>query len=132
MAYPWTNGYNPYYPVQAPPPAPQMQQSMPQPMQQMAQMQQPVPVCRPVTSLEEAKNTPVDFMGGLMVFPDVQNNRIYTKRWNANSGMAEFCEFAPAQQAMTEAQEDPVLVAIRQLNEKVDSLAVKMGGEVNE
>ena len=123
MAYPWTNGYNPYYPVQVPT-VPQMQQ-----MPQAPQVQQSGMLCRPVTSSDEAKNTPVDFMGNLMIFPDVQNNRIYTKRWNGQSGMTEFCEFVPAIPAAQEApQPDPVMQALAALNEKVDALAAKIGG----
>lgn len=127
MAYPWLNGYNPYYPAQVPA-APQMQQ-----MPQVPQAQQSGMLCRPVTSPDEAKNTPVDFMGNLMIFPDVQNNRIYTKRWNANSGMAEFCEFVPAVSvAQEEPKEDPMLMAIREVNAKVDALMTKIGGINNE
>lgn len=126
MAYPWTNGYNPYYPVQVPP-APQIAQA-PQ-MPQIQQPQQSGMLCRPVTSPEEAKNTPVDFMGNLMIFPDVQNNRIYTKRWNGQSGMTEFCEFIPAIPAAQEApQPDFVMQALAALNDKVDALASKIGG----
>ena len=123
MAYPWLNGYNPYYPAQVPA-APQMQQ-----MPQAPQVQQSGMLCRPVTSPDEAKNTPVDFMGNLMIFPDVQNNRIYTKRWNGQSGMTEFCEFVPAVPvAQEEPQPDPVMQALATLNEKVDALASKIGG----
>ena len=123
MAYPWLNGYNPYYPAQVPT-VPQMQQ-----MPQAPQAQQSGMLCRPVTSPDEAKNTPVDFMGNLMIFPDVQNNRIYTKRWNGQSGMTEFCEFVPAIPAAQEApQPDPVMQALATLNEKVDALASKIGG----
>lgn len=78
MAYPYQNGYNPYYP----------QQYNSYPAQQ-----QGGPICRLVSSREEATGTPVDFMGNLMVFADVQNNRIYTKRWNAQAGASEFGEF---------------------------------------
>lgn len=127
MAYPWQTGYNPYFPAQ-----PQMPQMQPMQMQQPIQ-QQPMPLCRPVTSPDEAKNTPVDFMGNLMIFPDVQNNRIYTKRWNANSGMAEFCEFVPSVPvAQEEPKEDPMLMAIREVNAKVDALMTKIGGINNE
>lgn len=130
MPYPWTNGYNPYYSVPSPMPPAAMQQPVQQPMQQP--MQQPAPICRPVASREEATGTPVDFMGNLMIFPDVQNNRIYTKRWNANSGATEFCEFVPAAQEIESPKEDPVLSAIRLLNEKVDGIAAKMRGAANE
>lgn len=35
---------------------------------------------RPVTSIEEVKATPVDFDGSIFYFPDMTNNRIYTKQ----------------------------------------------------
>lgn len=38
---------------------------------------------------------PADFSGALMLFPDLSNNRIYLKRWNMQTGSADFWEFAP-------------------------------------
>lgn len=37
---------------------------------------------RPVTSLDEAKASPIDFDGTIFYFPDVANNCIYTKQIN--------------------------------------------------
>lgn len=37
---------------------------------------------RPVSSLEEVRAMPVDFDGSISYFPDVANNRIYTKQIN--------------------------------------------------
>ena len=37
---------------------------------------------RPVTSLDEAKASPIDFDGTVFYFPDVANNCIYTKQIN--------------------------------------------------
>lgn len=37
---------------------------------------------RPVTSLEEAKASPIDFDGSIAYFPDVANQKIYTKQIN--------------------------------------------------
>lgn len=48
---------------------------------------------RMVTSREEALGVPVDFMGGLMVFPDVGHGAVYTKVFNAQTGQAEFAEY---------------------------------------
>lgn len=75
------------------------------PGQQTFQMQQPVqnmvPVIssasRPVTSIEEARSVAADFQGNLMLFPDIMHGRIYLKRWNFNTGQAEFYEYAPVQ-----------------------------------
>lgn len=35
---------------------------------------------RPVCSLEEVKAAPIDFDGSLHIFPDISNNKIYTKQ----------------------------------------------------
>ena len=37
---------------------------------------------RPVSSLEEARATIIDFDGSIFIFPDVANKRIYTKQIN--------------------------------------------------
>lgn len=37
---------------------------------------------RPVTSIEEVRATPIDFDGSIFYFPDLTNNRIYTKQIN--------------------------------------------------
>ena len=50
---------------------------------------------RMVSNREEANSVPADFTGSLMVFPDVRNNRVYIKRWNFQTGAADFVEFAP-------------------------------------
>lgn len=70
MAYPYQTGYNQVMP-------PVYGGYGQQPLQPQG------PMCRMVSSREEASSTPVDFSGSLMVFADIQNNRIYTKRWDA-------------------------------------------------
>lgn len=37
---------------------------------------------RPVTSIEEVRAAPIDFDGSIFYFPDMTNNRIYTKQIN--------------------------------------------------
>ena len=37
---------------------------------------------RPVTSVEEVRGMPIDFDGSIFYFPDLANNRIYTKQIN--------------------------------------------------
>ena len=54
------------------------------------------PASRLVSSREEAVAVPADFGGSLMLFPDITHNRIYTKRWNLQTGAADFIEFIPA------------------------------------
>lgn len=52
---------------------------------------------RIVTSKEESIAIPADFSGAPMVFPDITHNRVYVKRWDFNSGSAQFVEYAPVQ-----------------------------------
>lgn len=51
-------------------------------------------VCRPVTSREEAVASPVDFLGPGTIMPDFGHGMIYFKRFNPNSGGAEFFDFS--------------------------------------
>ena len=45
---------------------------------------------RPVTSIEEVRATPIDFDGSIFYFPDLTNNRIYTKQINADGTASIF------------------------------------------
>ena len=38
--------------------------------------------CRPVSSIDEARAMSIDFDGSVFYFPDLANNRIYTKQIN--------------------------------------------------
>lgn len=51
-------------------------------------------VCRPVTSREEAVAVTVDFLGPGTIMPDFGHGMIYFKRFNPNSGGAEFFDFS--------------------------------------
>lgn len=95
--------------------------------QPYAQPQTPSAVCRPVTSKEEAVGVPVDFMGSLMVFPDMGHGKVYVKRFNSQTGSADFMEFA----YVGEKKEADTFSI---LNAKIDELANKIdmlvkGGE---
>ena len=65
--YPTTNYYT--QPVQS-----QMRNSMPMPQYGLKG--------RPVSSLDEARATSIDFDGSIFYFPDLANKRIYTKQIN--------------------------------------------------
>lgn len=98
--------------------------NVPQPVQQSPQAQQGAVMglsnaSRPVTNREEAISTPADFSGALMVFPDLSNNRIYLKRWNMQTGSADFGEFAPVVPASVETKPEPA-VAFASLQELQD------------
>lgn len=62
-------------------------------------------VCRPVTSREEAVAVTVDFLGPGTIMPDFGHGMIYFKRFNPNSGGAEFFAFSvqPPPQAQQSA-----------------------------
>ena len=60
------------------------------------------PASRPVSNMAEANAVQADFSGALMVFPDLTHNRVYIKRWNMQTGSADFGEFAPVISAMAE------------------------------
>lgn len=53
-------------------------------------------ICRPVTSREEALATPIDFMSAGIIMPDFAHGMIYVKRFNSQTGSAEFGDFAIA------------------------------------
>ena len=86
--------YGGYQPMQMPQmPMPQMAPQMPQNGQMSGGGLSPM--SRPVSSREEAQATAADFSGAMMVFPDVAHGRVYLKRWNMQTGAADFLEFGP-------------------------------------
>lgn len=118
MSYPAP--YNPYAYTQFMPQMGQQSQFNPQQnMQAQNSIQQPVMsqqgvqgisfASRPVTNREEAISVAADFTGSPMVFPDITHNRVYMKRWNFNTGAADFVEYAPVQQEPAQ-QADPAAV----------------------
>lgn len=111
--YPQFNpGFNPYQSQQmVPVQPPQIPLQPAQPQNQTAQGLSPA--SRPVTNREEAVSTPADFSGALMVFPDLSNNRIYLKRWNMQTGSADFGEFAPVIPAGNEPQPQKTAAFVR-------------------
>lgn len=103
--YPTGNPYLGSYPgVYQPYPGGQTQTGMQQ--NQQPNNQNAGYVCRPVTSREEAVASQVDFMGPGSIMPDFGHGMIYFKRFNPNSGGAEFFDFAvqpPPQQSVPAA-----------------------------
>lgn len=88
--------YGGYQPMQMPQmPMPQMAPQMPQNGQMSGGGLSPM--SRPVSSREEAQATAADFSGAMMVFPDVAHGRVYLKRWNMQTGAADFLEFGPVE-----------------------------------
>ena len=118
MAYPYQTGYNQVMP-------PVYGGYGQQPLQPQG------PMCQMVSSREEASSTPVDFSGRLMMFADIQNNRIYTKRWDAAAGAARFGEYIqapPPQTAQNGAQTetDPVLTMLQQMQAQLNGISERL------
>lgn len=86
MTQPYQNQMMMQAPQQMPLSAPQVAS---QPTQGISQ------ASRPVSNMAEANAVQADFSGALMVFPDLTHNRVYIKRWNMQTGSADFGEFAP-------------------------------------
>lgn len=121
--------YGGYQPMQMPQMTPQM--SMPQMAPQMPQNGQfgqggLSPMSRPVSSREEAQATAADFSGAMMVFPDVAHGRVYLKRWNMQTGAADFLEFGP----VVEAAEVPAVeyVCLQTYTEDMEKLRKELDG----
>lgn len=137
MAYNYQpyNAYGPYAAMQ-PYQTPMMQQPQQiaqpqiQPVQQAPQPAQGLSgASRPVTNREEAMGVPADFTGALMVFPDLSNNRIYLKRWNMQTGSADFGEFAPVVPAGNEQKKPAEFASLEDfqgLREAVDNLQMEI------
>ena len=70
--------------------------------QQQTRLNQPLLKGRPVSSIDEVKAAPVDFDGSIFYFPDLANNRIYTKQINLD-GTASLCmyELKPIEPQLT-------------------------------
>lgn len=122
--------YNPYNQMQMQqlyqnqmmmqPPA-QMPQAPVQSVQTAPQTAQGISASsRPVTNREEAVSTPADFGGALMLFPDITHNRVYLKRWNVQTGNADFVEYAPVIPANAEPQTEQSAVAFASLQDFQD------------
>ena len=77
-------------------------------------------VCRPVTSREEAVAVTVDFLGPGTIMPDFGHGMIYFKRFNPNSGGAEFFDFSV--QPLPQAQPQPQAAPAYDPREDIDCL----------
>ena len=117
--------YNPYQ---------QMMPQMPQQMPIAPQMQQGglSPMSRPVSGKEEAMAAAADFSGAMMLFPDIAHGRVYLKRWNMQTGAADFLEFAPVVEQRPVQTEYVGMQAFQTELEKLRAeIASVKGGVVN-
>lgn len=123
--------YGGYQPMQIPQMTPQM--PMPQLAPQMPQNGQfgqggLSPMSRPVSSREEAQATAADFSGAMMVFPDVAHGRVYLKRWNLQSGAADFLEFGPVVETVAENATVPEYVCLQTYQEDMAAIRKELAG----
>lgn len=113
MPYPNTMNYQSYYPYQQP---------IYQPPQSAQTSQGLSATSRLVSSKEEAGGVPADFSGNLMLFPDISHNRIYLKRWNYQTGAADFMEFAPVVETKVETPEFATKEDIKRIEAEIQKL----------
>lgn len=93
---------------------------------------------RPVASLDEVRAIPIDFDGTIFYFPDVSNNRIYTKQIGLN-GQAVFRMYEltdlPSTPQPTSTQD---FVSKEEFNQAINDLSAQLtqikqgGGTVND
>lgn len=119
--------YNPYQQQSMMPSTQPMMGQMPQQMMPAQQMQQVVlsPMSRPVSGKEEAMAAAADFSGAMMLFPDIAHGRVYLKRWNMQTGAADFLEFAPVIEQKAVPTE---FVSVQAFQAELD----KLRAEINE
>lgn len=89
---------------------------------------------RPVSCFEEARSYPVDWDGSLYVFPDLANNRIYTKQ-SMNDGSCPtkcYIEQQMPQNTPSQVNEPVSNKLIQELQEKVEMLEQQLKGLLNE
>lgn len=114
--------------------AQQMMPQMPPQMPQTGQMPQGglSPMSRPVSGKEEAMAAAADFSGAMMLFPDIAHGRVYLKRWNMQTGAADFLEFAPV---VEQRQVPAEYVSVQAFQTELDKLRAEIaslkGGAVN-
>ena len=119
--------YGGYQPMQMP----QMQiPQMPPQMPQNGQMSGGglSPMSRPVSSREEAQACAADFSGALMIFPDLAHSRVYLKRWNMQTGAADFVEFCPVTDVPTEEVPQAEYVCLQTYQEDMEKLRKELAG----
>ena len=87
-------------------------------------MQQPQNLylkCRPVSSKDEAKVAQIDLDGSLWVFPDIGNQKIYTKQINAD-GTAKFNTYILTEEKDNNDQQKTDYVTKEEFNETIQKI----------
>lgn len=128
-----TSGYlNPFVQPQNIYPQPQQ---LPQPIQQPIQAQQQGGFnIMPVANADEAKAVQTPFDGSILILPNINNGKIYTKQLNMNTGSAIFNEYsintpAPIPVSTEPTQSTPVPVYATQ--KELDNLRQELLDKLN-
>lgn len=121
MSYPTYQGFNGGF-------APRIEPNYMQHLQNQSypQAAQPGFVCRPVTSREEAVAVQVDYLGPGTLMPDLGHGVVYFKRFNSNTGGADFLTF----KLHEEPQAPAVEFALRQDIDALQASIDRLGAEV--
>lgn len=80
---------------------------------------------RPVASLEEVRAIPIDFDGTTFYFPDVSNNRIYTKQIGLN-GQAIFRMYQLTELPTTTTASAQEYVSKEEFNKAINELSAQL------
>ena len=83
---------------------------------------------RPVASIEEVRALPIDFDGSIFYFPDMSNNKIYTKQIGLN-GQSILQVYSPTELPVAEVKyvtKEEFNLALNELTAKLEQ--IKQGG----
>lgn len=85
-------------------------------------MQQQTISGRPVFSQEEALSSPMDFVSGITVFPDMSHGKVYIKILNQQTGTVETQTF----ERTKDEKEQPQYVTVNQLEQLKQQMMEQM------
>lgn len=132
----YQQGYPTYIPHRsdAPQNMPQAPQNSPQssfaaPAIQSAPSMQSGFICRPVTSREEAVAIQTDFMSPGTLMPDFGHGMVYFKRFNSNTGLSDWLEFAlvqPKQEENVSAPPADQTDALKTFGEQLAAISARL------
>ena len=92
---------------------------------------------RPVSSIEEVRAAQIDFDGSLFIFPDIANQRIYTKQINLDgtaslkSYIIEQPQVKVVEEYVTKEEFEKVILELKQTLNKEERKGVKQNEPIN-
>lgn len=92
---------------------------------------------RPVSSIEEVRAAQIDFDGSLFIFPDIANQRIYTKQINLDgtaslkSYIIEQTQSKASEEYVTKEEFEKVIFDLKQTLNKEEKKGVKQNEPIN-